>query len=621
MLSSVGITLFEVKVQAGDANLEEQFSWMISEAKRLRQMSWCVIVVVVSDDTVFLAAFAEWSLKGRLLMWSTRLLVVAHLPLQQLQQLHGTFSMTNSMLLIIKNTGNDVMCSIFIHLPFSLREATALEIAFWTAHHGLTLASNLPLFPDKFSTFSKKPGLAVAVDQTHVREVQNRKKDDMMDYFAQSINFTYKYVHPRDGSWYGLVEMVRDKEADFALGPFSLSAARAEMVDFMWPITIQYSRILAGRGLPEVDPWGFLLPLDTLVWVTVLMTLLILLFFMFLVLWCLSHNNVNTHDNWKTDAFNLLRVLLQQDCLVSGSWWWKRLLFLLWMMMIAQVLIKSYSGNLMSSLAVRYISQPYQTLRDLLDDTSATMMWQDSMFEPFSNNSGRPRQEFEESNRAMDDTLAELAKGAHASKAKLLIVGDFNHKEIERENLQPLGGPETSRAKMMKVSSIYREVHEVGSKRLIMYRTLFQFFNSADTLVRHGRYVIIQIEILISMFVSNDFSHTGRCDFYKSRERLMPAILASIAQKGSPLIPAFNKRILALTEAGLYYQWLKASLPNSTSCAHPPTKITVSSSLSLNNIWGMFVILGGGLILSTVIFCLEIVSNFSIMTSKSSMTM
>nr|XP_053632778.1 glutamate receptor ionotropic, delta-2-like [Cherax quadricarinatus] len=548
MQSSVGITLFEVKVQAGDANLEVQFSWMISEAKRQRQESWCVTVVVISDDTVFLAAFAERSLKGHLLQWSTRLLVVTHLPLQQLQQLHTTFSMTNSMLLIIQNTENEVRCSIFIHLPFSPREAKALRIASWTAHHGLTLVTNLSLFPDKFSTFIEKPTLAVAVDQTHIREIQKRKKDDMMDYFAQSINFTYKYVHSRDGSWYGLVEMVRDKEADFALGPFSLSAARAEMVDFMWPITVQYSRILGGRGLPEVDPWGFLLPLDILVWVTVLMTLLVLLFFMFLVLWCLSHNNVNTHDNWKTDAFSLLRVLLQQDCLVSGSWWWKRLMFLLWMMMIGQVLIKSYSGNLMSSLAVKYIRQPYQTLRDLLDDTSAIMIW-------------------------------------HSQSTYLSHV-------------------------FSQQSGIYRDVYEAGSNRRIMYQTLFQFFNITKTLVRQGRYAIVQIEILINMVISDDFSHTGRCDFYTSRERLLPTIMASIAQKGSPLIPAFNKRILALTEAGLYYQWLKASLPNSTSCAHPPTKITVSSSLSLNNIWGMFVILGGGLILSTAIFCLEIVTNF-----------
>ncbi|KAK4327277.1 hypothetical protein Pmani_002218 [Petrolisthes manimaculis] len=65
-------------------------------------MSWCVMVVVVSDDQEFLATFAEWSLKGRLLVWSTRLLVVTRLPREDLVILLSslwTFSMTNAMVL------------------------------------------------------------------------------------------------------------------------------------------------------------------------------------------------------------------------------------------------------------------------------------------------------------------------------------------------------------------------------------------------------------------------------------------------------------------------------------------------------------------------------------------
>ena len=40
------------------------------------------------------------------------------------------------------------------------------------------------------------------------------------------------------------------------------------------------------------------------------------------------------------------------------------------------VLTKSYEGNLMSQLAVRHIPQPYQSLRDILDDSATTMIWQ-----------------------------------------------------------------------------------------------------------------------------------------------------------------------------------------------------------------------------------------------------
>ncbi|KAG7162452.1 putative olfactory ionotropic receptor IR4-like 14, partial [Homarus americanus] len=76
-------------------------------------VSSCVTVVVVSDGPVFITAFAEWSLKGCLLVWSTRLLVVTRLPLPELQHLHKTFSMTNSMLLVVDDTISRRFTSFF----------------------------------------------------------------------------------------------------------------------------------------------------------------------------------------------------------------------------------------------------------------------------------------------------------------------------------------------------------------------------------------------------------------------------------------------------------------------------------------------------------------------------
>ncbi|XP_069943542.1 uncharacterized protein [Cherax quadricarinatus] len=66
----------------------------------------------------------------------------------------------------------------------------------------------------------------------------------------------------------------------------------------------------------------------------------------------------------------------------------------------------------------------------------------------------RPREEYEENNRAIVDTLTEVAKRAHSSRAKLLGMGDFNQKYIHWENLEPHGSPETWRTKMMDVEWI-----------------------------------------------------------------------------------------------------------------------------------------------------------------------
>ncbi|MPC18183.1 hypothetical protein E2C01_011059 [Portunus trituberculatus] len=72
---------------------------------QVRQVTWCSMAVVVSQEPEFLTAFAEWSLKGRLLVWSTRLVVVTRLLLPQLQALlptYWTFSMMNTVFLNVE---------------------------------------------------------------------------------------------------------------------------------------------------------------------------------------------------------------------------------------------------------------------------------------------------------------------------------------------------------------------------------------------------------------------------------------------------------------------------------------------------------------------------------------
>ena len=45
-------------------------------------------------------------------------------------------------------------------------------------------------------------------------------------------------------------------------------------------------------------------------------------------------------------------------------------------LLVALVLVRSYASNLMSVMAVRYIQQPYQSLRNILDDPNVIMIWQ-----------------------------------------------------------------------------------------------------------------------------------------------------------------------------------------------------------------------------------------------------
>ncbi|MPC99722.1 hypothetical protein E2C01_095152 [Portunus trituberculatus] len=55
---------------------------------------------------------------------------------------------------------------------------------------------------------------------------------------------------------------------------------------------------------------------------------------------------------------------------------WERILLGVWIL-ITLVLAKSYEGNLMSLLAVRHVPQPFQSLREVLDDPSIIMIWEE----------------------------------------------------------------------------------------------------------------------------------------------------------------------------------------------------------------------------------------------------
>ncbi|XP_069164225.1 uncharacterized protein [Procambarus clarkii] len=100
-----GVGVFMTTAVALDGNgTRWQLPQLLHHARKVRQESWCVTVVVVSDDLAFLNAFAQSSLHDHLLVGSTRLLVVTRLRLHQLQLLHRLLFITNSMLLITEES-------------------------------------------------------------------------------------------------------------------------------------------------------------------------------------------------------------------------------------------------------------------------------------------------------------------------------------------------------------------------------------------------------------------------------------------------------------------------------------------------------------------------------------
>ncbi|XP_069982157.1 probable glutamate receptor [Penaeus vannamei] len=553
-----GVGVFEVPGSdysprtTGGKELQE----VIQTARKLRESSWCVNVVVLSDDPAFLASFAESSLRGRLLVWATRLLVVTRLPLQELRQLYQALSLTNSALLVL---GQDLLfASVYVQLPYRPSSGQLQKVASWSSRGGLVLQQQV--FPDKFSRFPEGASLTVAAEEyiPHVEVVESPGPPfsfigpmaNLLDILAKSMNFTYSFQRPPDGAWggrlpdgsyNGMVGMVSRKEVDLGLGPFGMSTVRAAVVDFTKPILIDYARILGGKGRAEIDPWGFLLPLTPEVWAG-LAALGLLVILTVALLSYLSGQRLPGRGS-RNLYFAVVRTLLIQDAKVPKGRRWERVLLAGWMI-VTLVTVKSYAGNLMSLLAVRHIPQPYQSVRDVLDDASCTMIW--------------------EANTAYVQFVESVSSGT------------------------------------------FHEVSKAGEAGRILYKKSTQYQDAIDSFVRSRPYVLILEDLTHKVLMGQDFSNTGRCDFYTSRELFLPFIFAMIGQKNHPLVPALNKRITAITEAGLYTHWVEATIPNSTTCARPPSKITVTSSLSLANLWGMFALLLGGQVLGMLMLALEI---------------
>ncbi|XP_069190086.1 glutamate receptor isoform X2 [Procambarus clarkii] len=360
----------------------------------------------------------------------------------------------------------------------------------------------------------------------------------------------YRIVTPADGTWgaklengtwSGMVGQVSRQEVDIALGPFGITESRSKIVDFTRSFYFDDRSVLVGKGVPEVDSWFFLHPFSAFVWVALLATLLVA----WLALLVLGHHPSDAGlVKWASHLlFRQLQVLLQQDATVSLFLGVERLVGGGWVV-VAMMFMWSYQGILVSLLAVRHIPHPIQTIRDLVDHASLTVIM--------------------EPNTIVTDTISKIRSGELKELNDLKYVGRVRYEH----------------AKM--------------------------FPWALDTLVRRHTHVVISTSLSSDLFIADLFARTGRCDFYKARQTFFSSTNCIIGQKGSPIVPVISYRIRPLVESGLYGHWLVGDIPFLVSCRASPSSITVRESLTLTNIWGTLVLLGSGFLLASLVFCLEL---------------
>ncbi|XP_071542041.1 probable glutamate receptor [Panulirus ornatus] len=369
----------------------------------------------------------------------------------------------------------------------------------------------------------------------------------LLDTLALSINFTYSMVRgdgywgaPQpNGSWNGMIGTVLRKEADIGLGPFGMSYTRSQVVDFTIPVFLEMLHVLVTRPQPQPDPWGFLAPFTWYVWVGLLASLVTVLVASLLTVRVLGFggpSSVGRHV-WAFYSISFTQALPWIPT-ADGL----RVAFLLWMSVVL-VLVRSYSGALTSMLAVKTVTVKYDSLRDVLDDPSLTLLMEGS-----------------------------TALTTHLQTVEMGVYGE-------------LARASQTRAQYVRASETY---------------------GAAYALIPDGRHAMLVENVVCRKIYSDHFSRTGRCDFYMSTGNFWRLIYAMVVPKGSPLGHLIDSRIHALREFGIYERWAMDQMPNVTHCLRTPKKLRLQEPYSLADLWAVFLILVGGATLGTAAFCLEL---------------
>ncbi|XP_063886458.1 ionotropic receptor 93a-like [Scylla paramamosain] len=380
------LAIFEAKLKDTNSSFTDHASEVITFARHVRQLSWCSIVVVVSYDPDFLVAFAEWSLKGRLLVWTTRLVVVSHLTLPNLQALlpaHWTFSMMNTVFLNMEGDVEQPRCSVYTYLPYSPNGSHVVKIAFWTPAHGFKYLSSVSFFQDKFENFH---GAKVNVtsgpympywDEEEVMVSDGSKTTvfrgsdyRMLEAIASVLNFTFRLLPT--SSWVEVTRRVEERVSLIAPIIYVLLPEQVERYDF----TYVYENAYLSFGIvkPDLEPrWkSIYYPLSIEVWIAVIGHVV---FFPFL-LWQLiraghdGHPNVGVGPVFKDMVGMLLGQNLPRRLLNTSS---SRVLVAAWLV-FALILGLAYRGNLTASLTLpKYPPRP-ETLEEIVDHVDMVTM-------------------------------------------------------------------------------------------------------------------------------------------------------------------------------------------------------------------------------------------------------
>ncbi|XP_053634134.1 glutamate receptor-like isoform X2 [Cherax quadricarinatus] len=369
---------------------------------------------------------------------------------------------------------------------------------------------------------------------------------NLLQSLAHTLNFRYTLVRPPDGAWgiptsggdwSGMIGM----EADLALGPFGLTYSRSRVVDFSSPILIDYYRILVQRPRAEPNPLGFLGPFRSSVWGGLVACVGVVGATLYCV--SLAYHHLGNDAEKSGAGYHLLMSHLWTvySALLGEPYTWvvqrggERVVVVTWCM-VSLIVARSYSSALTSLLAVRTVPAKYNSLKEVVEDNKLNLIFEKAT--------------------ALVEHMSTVQQGIYKDLADTRLTG---------------------RAHFLPASQLY---------------------SAAYNEVRNKRYALLVEDTTCRKVYSDDFTKYGRCDFYIGKEQYWPLIFGMIGRKGSQLMPKINAGIERLVSQDLYFKWLGDELPNATACLKATNRVTVNEAYRLIGLWGVFVVLVGGMLVA-----------------------
>ncbi|KAJ9590507.1 hypothetical protein L9F63_016458, partial [Diploptera punctata] len=299
-----------------------------------------------------------------------------------------TLSRAVWLLFLSKNTSIDSFFSN-IYVPFNCKFLVAQNIG---KHFHLTevyrVADGTPLMTYPYGRWS--------VNVTYVTGTtlyERRKHLHGFKMKGVTINVSeFSIKEESNGSWNGMIEMLRNRQVDVGMSGFTLTEERMQVVDFTFPIIYMRYQVFIRQPMEEEIKWDdYLKPFSLHLWVTLSISVLVVsvvLSNVHVIGRHFGNEEIRSSSRYclYDSFFYVFGIFCQQGHAFTPIALSSRIVYLT-AYLTAVVTLSAYSAALISFLTRKTTILPFQNLQQLMQDDTYQLGVLDgsSEFNLFSN--------------------------------------------------------------------------------------------------------------------------------------------------------------------------------------------------------------------------------------------